>query len=219
MKFLNFQSQNLVIDYISFKFQHLDNSTQTKIAKYLFKIGFNSYQESGKLAKPIKQFIFVSSNNKYEVLFVREGPYWEGTTLQFSGLNATLFYSLVQKGFISWEIFSSAVLNRVDLYFSRNNKIEDKISARELNRRDRNVSLEKNSKGFILKIGNRRSNNYFRIYQGKNSLKFEHEMKGKFLQEYHLFLVSNRLEDFEQELSSHFLLYFGKLLLSRLVGS
>jgi hypothetical protein len=37
-------------------------------------------------------------------------------------------------------------------------------------------------------------------------------MKGKFLQEYHLLLVGNRLEEFEQKLSSHFLLSFGKLL-------
>ena len=220
MKLLNFQSQNLVVDYISFKYQHLDNSKQTKVAKYLFKMGFNSYQESGRLAKPIKEFIFVSSKNKNEVLFVREGPYWEGTILQFSGLNAFVFYTFVQKSLIDWTIFSSAVLNRFDLYYSRTNKRDDQISdreflencQRELNRRDRNVSLEKNSKGFILKIGNRRSNNYFRIYQGKNYLKFEHEIKGKFLQEYHLLLVGNRLEEFEQQLSSHFLLSFGKLL-------
>ena len=123
---------------------------------------------------------------------------------------------------VSWTIFSSAVLNRFDLYYSRTNKIDDQIAAgeflensqKELNRRrrDRNVSLEKNSKGFILKIGNRRSNNYFRIYQGKNSLKFEQEMKGKFLQKYHSLLVENRLEEFEQKLSSHFLIFFGKLL-------
>jgi len=37
-------------------------------------------------------------------------------------------------------------------------------------------------------------------------------MKGKFLQEYHLLLVGNRLEEFEKKLSSHFLLSFGKLL-------
>jgi hypothetical protein len=34
----------------------------------------------------------------------------------------------------------------------------------------------------------------------KNSLKFEHEMKGKFHQKYHLLLVSNRLKEFEQKL-------------------
>jgi len=127
MKQLNFQTENLVVNWISFKFQHLENSTQTKIANYLFKIGFNSYQESGKLAKPI----LVSSKNKFEVLFVKEGPYWESTTLQFSGSNATIFYSLAQKEFIDWTLFSSGVLSRFDLYFSRNNKREDKISVRE----------------------------------------------------------------------------------------
>ena len=37
-------------------------------------------------------------------------------------------------------------------------------------------------------------------------------MKGKCLQKYHLLLVSNRLEELDQKLSSKFLLYFGKLL-------
>ena len=50
---LTFQSQNLVVDYITFKFQDLDNLHQTRIAKYLFQLGFNSSKESGKLAEPI----------------------------------------------------------------------------------------------------------------------------------------------------------------------
>ena len=37
-------------------------------------------------------------------------------------------------------------------------------------------------------------------------------MKGKFLQKYHRLLVENCLEEFEQKLSSHFLISFGKLL-------
>ena len=37
-------------------------------------------------------------------------------------------------------------------------------------------------------------------------------MKGKVLQQYHLLLVENRLEEFEQKLSSQFLISFGKLL-------
>ena len=77
---------------------------------------------------------------------------------------------------------------------------------------NKNSSLEKNRKGWILKIGNRKSNHYFRIYETKNSLKFEHEIKGKVLQNYHLLLVENRLEEFEQKLSSHFLISFEKLL-------
>ena len=62
-----FKSENLVVDYISFKFQHLDNFTQKEITNYLFKLGFNSYQESGKLAKPIKEPIQVNFKNQLEV--------------------------------------------------------------------------------------------------------------------------------------------------------
>jgi len=125
-----------------------------------------------------------------------------------------------EKLVVNWRIFSSAVLSRFDLYYSRNNKITDKISGtdflenclRKLKQTNKNVSLEKNYKGWILKLGSQRSNNYSRIYEANNSLKFEHEMKGKFLQKYHLLLVSNRLQEFEQKLSSYFFLYFGKLL-------
>ena len=37
-------------------------------------------------------------------------------------------------------------------------------------------------------------------------------MKGKFLQEYHLLLIENNLEEFENKLSKRFLYNFGKLL-------
>ena len=67
MKLLNFQSQKLVVDYISFKFQHLDNFKQKEIINYLFKLGFNSYQQSAKLAQPIKESLRFSSKNKFDV--------------------------------------------------------------------------------------------------------------------------------------------------------
>ncbi|MEY2702450.1 MAG: hypothetical protein RLY43_1083, partial [Bacteroidota bacterium] len=217
---LTFESENLVVDWVSFKFQSLEDNDQRKIVHYLSKLGFDSYQESGKLANPIKESILVSSANQFEVLFVKEGPYWQGTTLHFSGSNAAGFYSLVQKKLVNWEIFSSSTLGRFDLYFDRNYKTADKISVREfldncqknLKQKNKNISLEKNNRGLVLKIGNRRSNNYSRIYQTKNSLRFEHEMKGKVLQQYYLLLVENRLEQFEQKLSFYFTLYFGKLL-------
>ena len=210
---LTFESENLVVDWIFFKFQYLDNPTMMQIANYLLKIGFNSYQESGKLARPIKESILVSPENNLEALFVTQGPYWEGTILQFSGFNAENFYSLIKQELVSWKLFSSATLSRFDLYYSRNNQSKDKISGkeflencqRELKQINKNVSLEKNRKGWILKIGGRRRNNYSRIYETKNSLKFEHEMKGKFLQNYHLLLVENRLDEFEQKFSLHFL--------------
>lgn len=124
---LTFKFKNLVVNWIFFKFQNLDKFTETQITNYLFKLGFNSYQESGKLAKPLKEPIQVNYTNKFEVLFVKESRYWQGTTLNFSGSNAFVFYAFFQKNFIDWTIFSSGVLNRFDLYYFRNNKIQDKI--------------------------------------------------------------------------------------------
>ena len=217
---LNFEAQNLTVDWIGFKFQNLDSFAQTKLAEYLFEIGFNSYQESGKLAKPVKESIFVSSKNKFQVLFINGAPYWKGTSVHFSGTNAAFFYSLVKQNLINWEFFPSAILGRLDLNYVRKNKIDDRILVREflencrtkLLETNKNVSLEKSSKGQILKIGTRRSNNYSRIYEGKNFLKFEHEMKGKFIKTYHTLLIQNHLEKLERQLSAHFLTYFGKAL-------
>ena len=217
---LTFKDENITVDWIGFKFQNLDNFAQTKLAEYLFKIGFNSCQESGKLAKPIKESILVSSKNKFQVLFVHEAPYWKGTSVYFSGASATFFYSLVKQTSINWEFFSSAILGRFDLNYVRKSKTDDKISVRQflqncqtkLMQTNKNISLEENSKGLILKIGTRRSNNYSRIYQGKNFLKFEHEMKGKFIKAYHTLLIQNHFEEFEHKLSIHFLTYFGKVL-------
>jgi len=217
---LTFKDEDLTVDWIGFKFQSLDNFHQTRIANYLFQLGFNSYQESGKLAKPVKESIFVSSKNKFQVLFVNETHYWEDTSLHFSSTNAAFFYSLIKRKLINWKFFPSAILGRFDLNYLRNNKTDDKISAseflencqRKLMQTNKNISLEKNSKGRILKIGTRRSNKYSRIYEGKNFLKFEHEMKGKFIKTYHTLLIQNNFEELEHKLSLHFLTYFGKLL-------
>ena len=219
---LNFKSENLTVDWIGFNIQGLVDIKQVKqIAEYLLlNFGFNSYQESGKLAKPVKELIFLSSDNQFQVLFVNKGPYWKGTSVHFSSTNAAFFYSLIKRKLINWKFFPSAILGRFDLNYLRNNKTDDKISAneflencqRKLMQTNKNISLEKNSKGSILKIGTRRSNNYSRIYQGKNFLKFEHEMKGKFIKTYHTLLIQNNFEEFEHKLSIHFLTYFGKVL-------
>lgn len=213
-----FDTDNLVVDWISFKFQHLDKINQ--IADYFFKKGFNSYQQSAKYTKPVKEPIFITSDNEFEVLFVKELPYWKGMLIQFSGSNAKHFYDLVKKRLVNWEMLSPVTLARFDLYYSRDNIKKDKISVQEFfenchqkcKQTNKNVIFEKNIKGLILKIGNRRSNHYFRIYQEKNSLKFEYEMKGRFLEKYSSLLTLNCLEQFEHKLSKQFLLSFGSIL-------
>jgi hypothetical protein len=88
---LNFKTQDLVVDYITFKFQE-SHCDPNKIAKYLFNLGFNSYQQSGKLSKPVQERMLVNSKNQFAILFVNDHSYWKGTLLQFSGLNASRFY-------------------------------------------------------------------------------------------------------------------------------
>lgn len=81
---LTFQDANLTVNWIGFKFQSLDNFAQTKLAEYLFNIGFNSYKESGKLAKPVQERMLVNSKNQFAILFVNGHSYWKGTLLPFS---------------------------------------------------------------------------------------------------------------------------------------
>lgn len=216
---LSFVSENLVVDYISFKFQE-SHCDQNKIAKYLFNLGFNSYQQSAKLSKPVQERMLVNSKNQFAILFVNEHYYWKGTLLQFSGLNASQFYFLAKQNIIDWKIFDTVTLSRFDIYYSRENNKQDKISSadflqncyKKIKQTNKNVTLAKNRLGLILKIGNRRSNNYFRIYQEKSSLKFEYEMKGKSLEKSYNLLVLNNFEEMELILTKRFLSYFGKLL-------
>lgn len=120
--------QNLLL---TFKFQDLDNLHQTRIANHLFKLGFNSYKKSGKLAKPIKESILINLENKYEVFFVVDNPYWRSTLLHFSVTNAKNFYSLIKQKLVAWKPFSSAILGQFNIYYSRNNKIKDRNSIQE----------------------------------------------------------------------------------------
>lgn len=114
---------------------------------------------------------------------------------------------------------SKPTLSRFDINYSRENK-KDKISSSEflenccmkLKRTNYKVQLEKNRKGFILKIGNRKANHYLRIYQQNNFLKFEYEMKDRFLQKFHKLLVLNNFEEMEFNFMKQFFYRFGKLL-------
>ena len=66
---LTFESENLVVDYISFNIQGLVGRKQVKqIAKYLFQnFGFNSTLALGSDGK--EEILFNDSKNKYQVYF------------------------------------------------------------------------------------------------------------------------------------------------------
>ena len=46
------------------------------------------------------------------------------------------------------------------------------------------LNIDRSTKGYILRIGNRRSSNFYRIYQTKNCLRFELEIKKKQIKQF-----------------------------------
>ena len=107
---LTFESENLVVDYISFKFQYLEDWKKEELASYLLKLGFHCYEESEKLRKPIKTPIFMGLTNIHEACFIVANPYWQGTVVTFSGLSAKFFYMLLKEKKLTGEVFSDGIL-------------------------------------------------------------------------------------------------------------
>ena len=98
---LTFESENIVVDYLSFKFQHLDNFTQKEITNYLFKLGFNSYQKDRDNSKSRQEITF-DRRNLYEVVFILKINYQEGTHIEFLGASANKIFDLINQERLQW---------------------------------------------------------------------------------------------------------------------
>lgn len=124
---LSFASENLVVDYISFNIQGLvDRKQVERIAKYFFQIlGFNSTFAKGSTGK--EEDLFFDFQNQHQVsfryyLYASEyTTYWSGTKVDFSGKNATQFYSIIKQQKFNWNIFNLNSINigRFDYYYFR----------------------------------------------------------------------------------------------------
>jgi hypothetical protein len=127
MKLVKFQSENLVVDYISF---HITGYKDPKpITTYLFdSFGFNSVMKENFKGK--SEDLIFKITNKYKVSFVKStynpesNSYWTGMTVKFSGENGKYFYSLIRRQLIDWCSFdlSCTNLGRFDLYYFRKSK-------------------------------------------------------------------------------------------------
>jgi uncharacterized membrane protein len=142
--------------------------------------------------------------------------------LHFSGKNAARFYQLVQEQHIDWTVFSDATLTRFDLAYSRFLEPSDNITVSDFLIKTqkrvleipRKVLFESNNKGLILRIGNRKTVNYVRIYKKKhnNYLRFEHEFKSKKLKHFYVLLKSRQFDRFEDLLIRKVYKYLCKIL-------
>ena len=115
--------------------------------------------------------------------------------LQFPGVSGKQFYKLIKQRAIKWEKLPNPIFSRLDVVYQRISKSNDLVSTidfinscyiqfQELHS-SKNLLSERNQKGLILKIGNRRSSKHYRIYTNKknNLLRFEAEMKGDLIKD------------------------------------
>ena len=67
---LTFQSQNLIVDYLEFKFNVLPEFIKQRIVQSFFKLGSNSFDVDKKYRDPVQDSIQTNSNNQYQIQFV-----------------------------------------------------------------------------------------------------------------------------------------------------
>lgn len=230
---LTFDSKNLVVDYLSFNIQgSINDSINPKsIADYLFQnFNFNSTIFKKINYKWKSESLNYDSQNQFQVAFWQHEynpevkSFWEGTKVHFSGTNAAQIYKIIQTQKFDWKIFQpyKISLSRFDLYYFKEIKIESQVDlelfmkkcCQKTFARSKKYIAEytRNLRGLILRIGDRKSPNFFRIYQQKNGIRFELEMKNQTVKSVQDSLFMNHIKYFEDKLTRHFYQHSKKVL-------
>jgi len=109
-KKLTFESENLVVDWISFNAKGLTDLEP--IAKYLLEFGFNSFQLNKQEGLSRMVILFKHPKNRFHVIFSRPIEYWNGIVISFS----SYFYQLIQQKSINFSFFPPIQLGRLYLH-------------------------------------------------------------------------------------------------------
>ena len=218
-----FETELLSVDFISINIKRHDYQRVTRLVSYLQNLGFNSYEKQLESSHS-KQTINENNHlgNKFEVYFILKIPYQkEIIQLQFPGVSGKQFYKLIKQKTIQWEEFPNPRFSRLDVVHQRISKPNDPISPKDFINSchqqfqdlhsSKNLSSEKNKKGLVLRIGNRRSPKYYRMYTNKNNnlLRFEAEMKGDLIKDFQDLLITSSFErhEFESRIAYQFFKY------------
>ena len=219
---LSFESENLQVDYLSFNI--LDTIDYTLLARYLFEnLRFNvSVQKTYQ--GEVHAIRYDPTNNHYVTFVESPSPFSRITKIDFKGDNAAYLYTFIVENKVDWEEFglSKPDLSRIDLCYSREMTSEtlDKFSSfmtsayhNILNISARRcVEIAKNGQGQILKIGSRKSDHFYRVYQKATTVRFELELKNAKARWAGDLLFDKCVIDFEHALTVHFLKHSQKVL-------
>ena len=223
MKLLNFQSQNVVVDWISFNIQGLPDPIM--IAGRLSK-----HFTSHVLIDDVPSIGFHGFKKKYKVSirqYTGSKGYWVGTKIIFSGKNAAYLYKLIKTQRFDWNLLKfdegSLSLGRIDLCFSRPYDLSDTsksfddflVDSRnqiQNHTATRHIRLQDFPDGKILKVNRRNNSVHYRVYQKDQRVRFEIELKHretKLVQDY---LFQNQLDIFEHRLIIQYFQYSERVL-------
>ena len=218
---INFESENLVVDWISFNIEGL---TDPKIiASRLFSHFNASITIDGQF-----KMRFSDRRNRYNVLIRQyRKSHWIGTQIIFSGKDAAYFYKLLKTQKFDWSLLKfdqqTLSLGRIDLCFSRLNDFNhttksfdaflvDSRSQIQNHTNTRHIRLQDFPDGKILKVNRRNNSVHYRVYQKDQRVRFEIELKNrqtKLVQDY---LFQNQLDVFEHQLVIQYFQYSERVL-------
>ena len=210
---INFDSEDLKVDYLSFNLQFNNPEQIQEIADFLadtFHCQSTLLDQSSK-----KRHLLTETNkNRYSAEFVvNSNKHWKGSILRFRGRHAQWFYKDLKFQKLDWSIFDfeDTNLGRVDLCYDRKLKASDKDlnlffknSSRRINSKKDNRSAKSDNN--ILRVGKRLSSNFFRVYLKPNGreLRFEIELKKTVVKNFQHYLFTDQFETFEELLTTHF---------------
>lgn len=221
----SFDSEGLVVDWISF---NLEGLIDTKMLAYRLSKHFTPHV----LMDDVPRIRYSGLNKKYKVSirqYTGSKGYWVGTKIIFSGKDAAYFYKLIKTQRFDWGILKfdehSLSLGRIDLYFSRPNDLNhtsksfdeflvDSRSQIQNHTNTKYIKLQDFPNGKMLKVNRRNNSRHYRVYQRDETVRFELELKHrqtKLVQDY---LFENLLDVFEHSLVVQYFRYSDQVLRS-----
>ena len=220
---LNFNSENLMVDWISFNIEGLIDST--RIANLLF-FRFNA----SITMEDQSELQFYDRRNKYDVsIRQRQKSHWVGSQIIFSGKNAAYFYKLIKTQKFNLDLLKfgqrTLSLGRIDLCFSKTNYstdtkrsfdafLVDSRSQIQNHTNTRHIRLYDFPDGKMLKVNRRNNSRHYRVYQKDGTVRFELELKHRQTKLVQGYLFNNQLDVFEHQLVIQYFRYSNQVLRS-----
>jgi len=181
MNVLTLDSENLVVDWLSFNLEGLMDPEM--LARRLSK-----HFTPHVLIDDVHSIGFHGLKKKYKVSirqYTGSKGYWVGTRIIFSGKNAAYFYKLIQTQRFDWGLLKfdqqTLSLGRIDLCFSLPNDLShtsksfdeflvDSRSQIQDHTNTKYIKLQDFPNGKMLKVNRRNNSRHYRVYQKELSV-------------------------------------------------